>query len=259
MRFQASALVRRMTSAVLTSLHHHSLNSLNDTAPSFAVSNSSMSSSTLRSMPRISKACCSSRGSRLPFDSMSNSSKIIRTCCSDKACNAKSPVNTVLRPFMACCVSSSTSEHNATPRMTDPSVGSMTWTASWATSLVCLRNGGKASVRPSMPAVRPPGMTMILSTMDNDFATSLMCPSTKLAHVSKSGVPGCGGVNLLPTIQPDMEVSHVDVKRAFKGEFLTRTPLLKSTAPMCLPMVQINTSWSRHMSSPALAPKVSWS
>mmetsp|Transcript_13609 Transcript_13609/g.37440 ORF Transcript_13609/g.37440 Transcript_13609/m.37440 type:complete len:260 (-) Transcript_13609:531-1310(-) len=257
MRLQALALVKSTTSASDTSLYHQATNSLKDTPPVRAMSNSFARSAVSRSIPSHRRASCSSVESTRPPASTSSLSKTARNWGSDKECSAWSPLNRLLRDRKTCWVDSSTRAQSATPRMMEPSLGSTTWTLEATASLVRFKKGGSASVKPLIPAVRPVGMTMILSTLATAPTMVLMCPSTLVAHSAKSGVPGCGGVNLLPTIQPEIAPCHSEVKRAFRGEFRTRLPSLKSTAPMCLPKVQMSTSWPLHMSSPALLPKVS--
>mmetsp|Transcript_60294 Transcript_60294/g.179604 ORF Transcript_60294/g.179604 Transcript_60294/m.179604 type:complete len:279 (+) Transcript_60294:308-1144(+) len=261
MRLQASALVRSTTRARATSWDHQLMNSGKDTIPSRETSTSAMSASMSRWIPSSERAFCSSAGQMLPPASPSILSKIIRSCGFDRECSAWSPFKMLLSDRRTCSVTSSTSEHSATPRMTEPSLGSTTETAPlFIIFLVPCRDGGNTSGKPLIPAVRPVGMRIILSTA-TVFAMSQMCLSTRVAHFSKSGVPGCGGVNFEPTIQPDIaseiEACHLEVKIAFSGEFRTRLPLLKSTAPMCLPMVQMSTSWPRHMASSEHCPKTS--
>mmetsp|Transcript_52101 Transcript_52101/g.161681 ORF Transcript_52101/g.161681 Transcript_52101/m.161681 type:complete len:261 (+) Transcript_52101:431-1213(+) len=256
-RLHACALVKRTTLALATSLDHQATKSSKDTWPSRDMSSSSTSASMSRWMPSSARAACSSSGSSAPPASTSTLSKTICSCGRERECIAWLPSKMLLRERKTCSDSSSQSAHSATPRTQAPSLGATTDTAPLGTaSRVRSRNGGSSSVRPFMPAVRPVGMMIILSTR-TVAAMVLMCPSMRRAHSWKSGVPGCGGVNFEPTIQPDIEALHDEVKSAFNGLFRTRLPSLKRTAPMCCPKVQTSTSWSRQTSWLAQAPKTS--
>mmetsp|Transcript_45386 Transcript_45386/g.102779 ORF Transcript_45386/g.102779 Transcript_45386/m.102779 type:complete len:218 (-) Transcript_45386:646-1299(-) len=213
-----------------------------------------------RWMPSNNKASCNRRGATNPPQSTSILSKISWSCEGESECKPSSPLITGSKSFITWTVSSSTRETRAEPRTTEPMLSWQSTTSQpfcKATACVQVSLGRRASERCSMPATRPVGIRMIRSISGVAWAVLLRFWSTRAAQSSKSSPPGAGGMNFPSTHFQLGRSTRLAIKRAVKGEFRTRRPLLKSAAPKLCPTVQIRTKWFRQICASALSPQTS--